>query len=275
MPNQKGTTANRSKSSKNLTESPKKISSTSSADKQSSATSNKRPLSTQKLEAPGDTFGPKVALVEETAIGYVHNLSNPRRNRGNTLDYCTFLLQTATKNVEPLLYSPHKRPLLLQSQERHAPIKLTYFTYTQAKDKIIVNDMTNISTPQQSEYSFQHQTPTEPQAANTKVLDVLNTSKQWEVVTVQGKIFGLKDQRIVGSPRKKLRLVEAFLDDGSGIDCEQSLSFPSVFFAFLRASVELWSSEQRAAKPRDAWARRKRKKKETAVVFLIFSICRF
>ena len=159
-------------------------------------------------------FGPKVALVEETAIRCVQNLSNPRRNRGNTLDYCTFLLQTATKNVETLLYSPHKRPLLLQSQERHALIKLTYFTYTQAKDKII--DMTNISTPQQSEYSFQHQTPTEPQAPNTKVLDVLNTSKEWEVVTVQGKIFGLKDQHIVGSPRKKLTLVEAFLDDGSG-----------------------------------------------------------
>ena len=78
--------------------------------------------------------------------------------------------------------------------------------------------MTNISTPQQSEYSFQHQTPTEPQAANIKVLDVLNTSKEWEVVTVQGKIYVLKDQRIVGSPRKKLklRLMEAFLDDGSG-----------------------------------------------------------
>ena len=59
------------------------------------------------------------------------------------------------------------------------------------------------------------------------------------------------------------------------LDCEQSLSFPSVFLAFLRASVELWSSVQRAAKPRDARARRKRKKKETAVVFLIFSICRF
>ena len=76
--------------------------------------------------------------------------------------------------------------------------------------------MTNISTPQQSEYSFQDQTPTEPPAANIKVLDVLNTSKEWEVVTLQGKIFGFKDQRIVGSPRKKLRLMEAFLDDGSG-----------------------------------------------------------
>ena len=62
MPNQKGTTADRSKSSKNLTESPKKISSTSSADKQSSATSNKQALSTQKLEATGDTFGRKWRL---------------------------------------------------------------------------------------------------------------------------------------------------------------------------------------------------------------------
>ena len=50
--------------------------------------------------------------------------------------------------------------------------------------------MTNISTPQQSEYSFQHQTPTEPQLANIKGLDVLNTSKEWEVVTVEGKISG-------------------------------------------------------------------------------------
>lgn len=76
--------------------------------------------------------------------------------------------------------------------------------------------MTNISTPQQSDYSFQHQTPTEPQAANIKVLDVLNTSKEWEIVTVQGKILVFKDQRMVGSPSKKLRLMEAFLDDGSG-----------------------------------------------------------
>ena len=137
MLNQKGRTPDLSKSSKNWTESPKKISSTTSVDQQSSATSNKRPLSTQKCEAPEDTFGPKVALVEETTIGYVHDLSHPRRNKGNTLDYCTFVLQTATKNVDALLYSHHKRPLLLQNQERHAPIELTYFTYTQAKDKVM------------------------------------------------------------------------------------------------------------------------------------------
>lgn len=67
--------------------------------------------------------------------------------------------------------------------------------------------MFDISTPQQSEYSFQHQTPTE----TIKVLDVLNTSKEEKVVTVQGKIFGLKDQPIVEVPAKKLGLWKRFL----------------------------------------------------------------
>ena len=58
----------------------------------------------------------------------------------------------------------------------------------------------------------------------------------------------------------------------SVLDCEQSLSFPSVFLAFLRAtcSVELSSTKLRDA----ARTWRKREKKETVVVFLIFSICR-
>ena len=57
--------------------------------------------------------------------------------------------------------------------------------------------------------------------------------------------------------RRSLRAIKTFvnlaivyvhgLDASQGIDCEQSLSFPSVFLAFLRAIVELWSSEQRAA----------------------------
>ena len=56
----------------------------------------------------------------------------------------------------------------------------------------------------------------------------------------------------------KLGLIKTLIDRAYKIlDCEQSLSFPSVFLAFLRAIVELWSSEQRAAKPRDTRARRR------------------
>ena len=38
----------------------------------------------------------------------------------------------------------------------------------------------------------------------------------------------------------------------TGLDCEQCLSFPSVFLAFFRASVELSSSERRSREARDA-----------------------
>ena len=50
----------------------------------------------------------------------------------------------------------YKRPLLLESQNNHTPVKLKHFTYTEDRDKIIVNDMTNIAIPQQCEYSFQY-----------------------------------------------------------------------------------------------------------------------
>ena len=57
------------------------------------------------------------------------------------------------------------------------------------------------------------------------------------------------------------------------LDCEQSLSFPSVFRAIEegRANERAVSGEPRTARSAGA---EKRKKKETAVVFLIFSICR-
>lgn len=85
---------------------------------------------------------------------------------------------------------------------------------------------------QQHEYSFQFKKPTERQSDHASVLDVLNTRKEWEVVTVQGKIFGVKDQRTVGSPRKRLRLMEAFLDDGSG-----------------RIPIDIWESHIETIKP--------------------------
>ena len=37
------------------------------------------------------------------------------------------------------------------------------------------------------------------------------------------------------------------------LDCEQSISFTSVFLAFLRVSVELSSSEMRTKKKKKGW----------------------
>jgi hypothetical protein len=133
------------------------------------------------------------------------------------MEYCMFVLQTSAKDTrEGLLYSPPKRPLLQQSQDTHTPVKLKYFTYTQDRDKIIVNDMTNITNPQQCEYSFQYEESTLVQCEPVAILNILNAHKEWDMVTVRGKILNVKDQRTVGSPRKRLNLMEVVLGVQSG-----------------------------------------------------------
>ena len=62
-------------------------------------------------------------------IAYVHNLSPLRRNKKDTMNYCTLTLQTeANQTQEALLYSKNKRPILLNSAESHTPLKIQRFT---------------------------------------------------------------------------------------------------------------------------------------------------
>ena len=91
----------------------------------------------------------------EAIIAYVHQLSPIKRNKKNTIDYSTLLLQTKDEPAqEALMYSKHKRPLLVDSEKCRTPVKIQRFTYTSDGEKIIINDMTKISVPGQSEYSF-------------------------------------------------------------------------------------------------------------------------
>ena len=92
---------------------------------------------------------------QESVIGYVQNLSPLKRNRKNTLDYASMTLQTASGNRELLLYSPPKRSLLLESEKSRRPIKVLCLTSTPDRKKLIINDMTKVSFPDSSEYSFQ------------------------------------------------------------------------------------------------------------------------
>lgn len=164
-----------------------------------------------------DGSSAKVVRKEQSLIGYVQSLSDKRRNRVNTLDYCTFVLQTSPKDrKDGLLYSAYKRPLLFQSADNHTPIKLTHFTYTEEGDKIIVNDMTTISTPQLCEYSFQYDNSTLLGEESVTILDVLNKFNEWDMVSVRGKIVSVKQQRTVGSPRKTYKLLEAMIADETG-----------------------------------------------------------
>ena len=73
--------------------------------------------------------------------------------------------------------------------------------------------MTNIAIPQQCEYSFQYDETALLQDEPITILDILNTHKEWDIVSVRGKILNVKEPRSVGSPRKWLNLMEAVLGD--------------------------------------------------------------
>ena len=80
-------------------------------------------------------------------IPHVHNLSPTKRNQKNTVDYSTLVLQTKDELIDSLLYSPNKNGMLQISANSHTPIKLQWFTKTARGDKIIINDIANITTP--------------------------------------------------------------------------------------------------------------------------------
>ena len=118
---------------------------------------------------------------QESLIGYVQNLSPLKRNRKNTLDYASMTLQTASGNREVLLYSPPKRSLLLESEKSRRPIKVSCLTCTPDKKKLIINDMTKVSFPDSSEYSFQFEDVSLATPDPMTILQVLNESDEWNL----------------------------------------------------------------------------------------------
>jgi len=188
---------------------------------------------------------------DDVLIAYVQEISQIKRNKGDTMNYCTFKLQTsATTHKEALLYSLAKRPLLIESESTRTPVKLKNFTFTQDKSKIVINDMTNISIPRQSEYSFQFADIRSPENTAT-VFDVYNNYSEWDTVTVRGKILSVNQPRTVGSPKKRLKVMEATIADQTGaipIDLWESnidqVKVGSVY-NLDQVQVRVWSSRKK------------------------------
>ena len=120
------------------------------------------------------------------------------------MNYYTFVLQTSAQETqEVLLYSTHKRPLLLESQNH------TYWRQGQnhrerydehchpSTMQVLISLQRVHSTTEWTDHHLRHP----------------NTRWEWDVVTVSGKILNVKDQRQVGSPCKQLNLMEAVLGD--------------------------------------------------------------
>ena len=79
--------------------------------------------STTRDECRGDS-------PRDSIIAYVHKVSDSRRNKPNTMDYSTMVLQTSSdKQLSALIYSKTKRNLLVDSERSRMPVKLQRFTY--------------------------------------------------------------------------------------------------------------------------------------------------
>lgn len=98
-----------------------------------------------------------VSGIPQTIIAYVHNLSPFKRNKRNTIDYSTLVLQTdATTIQSALCYSKSKRKILEEKETTRSPIKITRYTTSTDKTKLVINDRTIITAPNDLEYNFQY-----------------------------------------------------------------------------------------------------------------------
>lgn len=149
-------------------------------------------------------------------IAYVHGLSPLKRNKRDTMDYCSLTLQTGAEECqEALLYSKSKRSILENSQESHTPLKLQRYTFTKDNSKVIINDMTHLSSPNPMEYSFQYKKMSEVCERESQIKDILDSDgNEFENVIVCGKVIHIKEARIVG--QGKYRLLTATIADNSG-----------------------------------------------------------
>lgn len=101
----------------------------------------------------------------------------------------------------------------MDSEKCHTPVKIQHFTYTSDDKKIVINDMTKISEPGQTEYSFQFKESMPSHMEPVSIEDMLSRSNEWENVTLSGKVVRVEDISMVGA--KQLKLAETTFADST------------------------------------------------------------
>ena len=194
-----------------------KKSSTSQEGEGSVLTSNsERPLgegegSVQRGSVPVASSSTARDECRDSIIAYVHKVSESRRNKRNTMDYSTMVLQTSSdKQLSALIYSKTKRKLLVDSERSRTPVKLQRFTYTSDGSKVIINDMTKISSPQPMEYSFQfEEVGSSDEEKRTAVREIIENFNEGDLMSIHGKVVGVAEPAVTKSSKgsRSLNLV--------------------------------------------------------------------
>ena len=123
---------------------------------QSSSTSAQSAASQSPVSSGMIALLPK-SLEAPHLIAYVHNVSALKRNKKNTIDYTILTLQTdASTSQAALCYSKAKRKILEEHETKRAPKKITRYTKSADKTKIVINHKTLLTKPDEMEYTFQY-----------------------------------------------------------------------------------------------------------------------
>ena len=150
-------------------------------------------------------------------IAYVHNLSPLKRNKRNTIDYTTLTLQTDATTTQPALcYSKTKRKLLHENETKRAPIKISRYTKSGDKTKIVINDKTLLAKPDDMDYKFQYYDDTDQPV--TPLSDLLkdDASKE-DNITVCAKVVKVSDPKnVVTQQSRGNKVSEVTLLDTTG-----------------------------------------------------------
>ena len=155
-----------------------------------------------------------VSGIPQTIIAYVHNLSPFKRNKRNTIDYSTLVLQTGATTIQSALcYSKSKRKILEEKETTRSPIKITRYTTSTDTTKLQLNDKTIITAPNDLEYNFQY-----PEADVKPITPLVNLSNDdsslEDYITVCAKVVKIYPSKTVLNQQGRTNTVaEVFILD--------------------------------------------------------------
>jgi hypothetical protein len=72
------------------------------------------------------------------------------------MNYSTIVFQGEKTSRKGLCFSSAKQRLLHEKESNRSAVKLSGYTFTGADSKLVVNDVTTVSTANPAEYSFQY-----------------------------------------------------------------------------------------------------------------------
>jgi len=132
------------------------------------------------------------------------------------MDYSTMVLQMSSdRQLSALIYSKTKRKLLVDSEWSRTPVKLQRFTYTSDGSKVIINDMTKISSLQPTEYSFQfEEVGSNDEEKRILVREIIDKFNEGDLMSICGKIVGVAEPTVTKS--RGLKVANALFADEMG-----------------------------------------------------------